>query len=242
MPGTELDHCELPLKRPKLGPPDIYKLEGKPREDDLNSQTIKEGFKYQPVVADEVRLLLLPDKVTVMFFFCFAIQFALAKDLCTIGRSERSNRRGLSMSTVGMSLSDIATRKSELCALQDTSKRRLQIGKDNFFLVHQKIRQHADSWLSDLALCEPLTKLIKSVPIFNKREEIFPLLFDHKVSPFRAAWYIKLVNLYYTQYSIDVSRRQMGGPNMNSGSGSNRSLKGSSDPCLGLLCCLYITF
>lgn len=42
-----------PLKRPKLGPPDVYPQEPRQKEDELTSTNVKHGFSTTPQSSDE---------------------------------------------------------------------------------------------------------------------------------------------------------------------------------------------
>lgn len=42
-----------PLKRPRLGPPDVYPQEPKQREDDMSLVNVKHGFPTVPQLSDE---------------------------------------------------------------------------------------------------------------------------------------------------------------------------------------------
>jgi hypothetical protein len=58
-------------------------------------------------------------------------------------------------------------------------------------------KEQAAVWFQGLAGNESLEQLIKKkVPIFNKREEIFDVLFEKSVPISRAVWYIKVTAVY----------------------------------------------
>lgn len=42
-----------PLKRPRLGPPDVYPQEPRQKEDELTSANVKHGFTTTPQSSDE---------------------------------------------------------------------------------------------------------------------------------------------------------------------------------------------
>ncbi|XP_012937095.1 mediator of RNA polymerase II transcription subunit 12-like protein [Aplysia californica] len=42
-----------PVKKPKLGPPDVYPQDSKQKEDELNQQNVKQGFQLGTIVSDE---------------------------------------------------------------------------------------------------------------------------------------------------------------------------------------------
>ncbi|XP_063875602.1 mediator of RNA polymerase II transcription subunit 12-like isoform X2 [Scylla paramamosain] len=42
-----------PLKRQKLGPPDVYPQDAKQKEDELDDVSVKQGFTHRPQIQDE---------------------------------------------------------------------------------------------------------------------------------------------------------------------------------------------
>lgn len=42
-----------PLKKPRIGPPDVYPQEPKQKEDELTSLNVKHGFNTMPQLSDE---------------------------------------------------------------------------------------------------------------------------------------------------------------------------------------------
>lgn len=44
--------------------------------------------------------------------------------------------------------------------------------------------------LKHLSGCKPLVSLAKKTPNFNKKEEIFMMLYEYEVLMFKAVWYI----------------------------------------------------
>lgn len=58
---TDIYHPEImgimyekrPLKRPRLGPPDVYPQEPRQKEDELTSTNVKQGFSTTPHSNDE---------------------------------------------------------------------------------------------------------------------------------------------------------------------------------------------
>ncbi|EDO39704.1 predicted protein [Nematostella vectensis] len=55
-----------PLKRPRLGPPDVYPQDARQREDELTEENVKKGFSYQPLFScSEVMLSLLASEESV---------------------------------------------------------------------------------------------------------------------------------------------------------------------------------
>ncbi|KAL5013517.1 hypothetical protein ScPMuIL_007787 [Solemya velum] len=51
-----------PLKKPRLGPPDVYPQDPKQREDELTSTSVKHGFSNMPSFSDEYGSLVVLDR------------------------------------------------------------------------------------------------------------------------------------------------------------------------------------
>lgn len=48
-----LQEEKRPLKKPRLGPPDVYPQDAKQREDELTTQNVKHGFATLPQISEE---------------------------------------------------------------------------------------------------------------------------------------------------------------------------------------------
>uniref|UniRef100_H7C191 Mediator complex subunit 12 n=1 Tax=Homo sapiens TaxID=9606 RepID=H7C191_HUMAN len=48
-----LSYEHRPLKRPRLGPPDVYPQDPKQKEDELTALNVKQGFNNQPAVSGD---------------------------------------------------------------------------------------------------------------------------------------------------------------------------------------------
>lgn len=164
-----------PLKRPRLGQPDVYPQDSKQREDELTEENVKKGFSYQP----------LP-------FSSGSVEYGSAKDIMS----------NVPLSKFAQSFSSILIEKQKQNTFtsQDGNKRKPQPAKDNFQPVHVTARSRGfiSTWFQDLAGNKPLTILGKKVPIFNKKEEIFSSLCDYSIPMLRAAWFIKISSAYTT--------------------------------------------
>ncbi|KAI8498739.1 Mediator of RNA polymerase II transcription subunit 12-like protein, partial [Branchiostoma belcheri] len=53
MAGATVCYEYRPLKRPRLGPPDVYPQDPKQREDELTATSVKQGYNNQPNFSDE---------------------------------------------------------------------------------------------------------------------------------------------------------------------------------------------
>lgn len=170
-----------PLKRPRLGPPDIYPQEAKQKEDELTSTNVKHGFTTSPQLSEE---------------------FGTARN-CNVTASK-----------VGAYFNAILARKEELMTLPDSGRKKQQVNpKDNFWPVTGRTKSTLDTWFKDLAGTKPLSSLAKKAPSFNKKEEIFSMLCDNRVTMQRAAWFIKLSSAYTVAVSeAKIKKRQMPDP------------------------------
>ena len=65
------------------------------------------------------------------------------------------------------------------------------------WLVTQRAKNAIDSWFRDLASgSKSLTQMIRKVPFFNKKEEIFVILNEFSVPMVKAIWFIKMSSAY----------------------------------------------
>ncbi|RWS13512.1 thyroid hormone receptor-associated protein-like protein [Dinothrombium tinctorium] len=158
-----------PLKKPKLGPPDVYPQDPKQKEvseqsDELTAINVKQGFLTHPTIQDEY------------------------------GSARNSN---VNASKFGTFFSSLLTKKQELNTFQDTARKKPQITKECIWLVTQRNKNTVDLWFKELnANSKTLTQLGRKVPIFNKKEEVFMQLYDSNVPMFKACWYIKISSTY----------------------------------------------
>ncbi len=172
-----------PLKRPKLGPPDVYPQDAKQKEDELTTTNVKQGF---------VSLLSLQDNA----------EFGTARN-CNVTAS----KVGAYFNAI------LARREELMTLPDSGRKKQQINVKDNFWHVSNRSRATLDIWFKDLAGNKPLTSLSKRAPSFNKKEDIFPYLCDNQVSMQKAAWFIKLNSAYTTAVSeAKIKKRQMPDP------------------------------
>lgn len=156
-------HEKRPLKKPKLGPPDIYPQGQGQREDELTPANLKHGFSTLPQLGEEHGTV---------------------------------HSTPINAGKVGSFFNAIVMKKEELNTIQDSSRKKQQVSKDNFWPVSQRNKAALDKWFADLARNQPLLQLAKKAPSFNKKEETFAILCDNQVSMQRATWFIKLSSAY----------------------------------------------
>ncbi|XP_014668472.1 PREDICTED: mediator of RNA polymerase II transcription subunit 12-like protein [Priapulus caudatus] len=159
-----------PLKRQRLGPPDVYPQDPKQKEDELTSDSVKSGFSNRPPFGEE---------------------YGSARDY--FSNPDKFN-------VIYSQMMQMISKKQELNTLPDTGKKRPQINtKDNFVpanLCKVGNWKKVEAWLKDLAGSKSLTVLAKKVPILNKKEDIFTNLYDFQVPMLRATWLIKMTSAY----------------------------------------------
>ncbi|VDH93498.1 mediator of RNA polymerase II transcription subunit 12, partial [Mytilus galloprovincialis] len=90
-----------PLKKPRLGPPDVYPQEPKQKEDELTEKSVKHGFNN-----------------TQMY------------NMDEYGSARREN---ISEEKFGSEFIALLNKKKEFNTFQDTSKKKQQPSKDNFW-------------------------------------------------------------------------------------------------------------
>lgn len=172
-----------PLKRPKLGPPDVYPQDAKQKEDELTATNVKQGF---------ISMLFLQGNE----------EFGTARN-CNVTAS----KVGAYFNAI------LARREELMTLPDSGRKKQQINVKDNFWHVSNRSRATLDIWFKDLAGNKPLTSLSKRAPSFNKKEDIFPYLCDNNVSMQKAAWFIKLNSAYTTAVSeAKIKKRQMPDP------------------------------
>ncbi|XP_022706547.1 mediator of RNA polymerase II transcription subunit 12-like protein isoform X2 [Varroa jacobsoni] len=168
------------LKKPRLGPPDVYPQDPKQKEDEITATNVKQGYAANPI-----------------------------QDEC--GTARHANITTAKFSTF---FSGVLIKKQELNTLQDTGRKKQQINvKECFWPVTAKSKNVFENWFKDLAGSKPLISLAKKVPIFNKKEEIFTILFDFQVPMVRAAWFLKMASVYTAAISeAKMKKRQLPDP------------------------------
>ncbi|XP_063875599.1 mediator of RNA polymerase II transcription subunit 12-like isoform X1 [Scylla paramamosain] len=174
-----------PLKRQKLGPPDVYPQDAKQKEDELDDVSVKQGFTHRPQIQDEYssaqNTSITPAKA------------ALSQP--RVGPS--SILQFLTAGKVANYFNAILKKKAECNQLPDTARKKQQINiKGNFWLVTPRSKAAIEAWFKDLAGSKPLTSLAKKVPIFSKREDMFLTLCEYSVPMLRATWFIKMTSAY----------------------------------------------
>ncbi|XP_060562886.1 mediator of RNA polymerase II transcription subunit 12-like protein [Ruditapes philippinarum] len=156
-----------PLKKARLGPPDVYPQDPKQKEDELTSTSVKLGFSNLPHFNDEY------------------------------GSGKNAN---ISQEKFGAFFSAVMTKKIELNTWSDSSKKKPQIMKDNFWPVTTTKKPLVENWFKDLASgSKPLAHLSKRVPSFfySKKEEIFTNLCEFNIPMIKAVWFIKMTAAHY---------------------------------------------
>ncbi|KAL3848034.1 hypothetical protein ACJMK2_018917 [Sinanodonta woodiana] len=164
-----------PMKKQRIGPPDIYPQDAKQKEDELTSTSVKLGFSNIPHFNDEY------------------------------GSAKNAN---ISQEKYGTCYSTIISKRLEINTFQDSSKKKQQLMKDNFWPVTTQRRSQMEAWFKDLAGNKPLSVLSRRVPSFNKKEEIFTTLCEFSVPIMKAAWFIKMTAAHNTAMQENKTKKR----------------------------------
>lgn len=230
------------IKKGKFGPLDVYPQEEKQKEDELNPEFVKNGFKY--VIPDllreyEFQGLGKEQPLTQSQTFDSDIMRAL---LHMVARREDSSLfgpggshsdgsiggKGINKQAYGSSsmsgtgptqsggylqsgssggsggqqpMSKPASSNAAAQAAAVAAQQQQQHFKPSivYMSTNPKTKEVAYSWFRQLASNEPLAKLAKKIPIFNKRGENLPeiliTLYEYRVPISRAVWYLKVMVL-----------------------------------------------
>jgi hypothetical protein len=77
---------------------------------------------------------------------------------------------------------------------------------------NQKTKESAYAWFKQLASNEPLAKLAKKIPVFNKRADNLPeiliTLYEYQVPIARVVWYIKIMIIAYSTSLNEVQKKK----------------------------------
>ncbi|CAF0769772.1 unnamed protein product, partial [Brachionus calyciflorus] len=182
----------------KLGPLDVYPQEDKQREDELSAEFVRSGFKNQ-----------IPD------LLCEYEYQSIGKDQTISNNSNFDN-------DVVRALLQIVNKKEESAvnAQIETSKKQSvpakisQTFRPSLILMtgNQKTKESAYAWFKQLANNEPLIKLAKKIPVFNKRADNLPeiliTLYEYQVSISRAVWYLKIMVLACTTHLNEANKKK----------------------------------
>ncbi|KAG1673141.1 Mediator of RNA polymerase II transcription subunit 12-like protein [Nymphon striatum] len=210
IPPTE----KKPLKRPRLGPPDIYPQEPKQKEDELTPINVKQGFTPATQIPDE-HGSARNSNITASKALAFCFLTYVSPELLQAANPFQWDPIGV----FGQYISSILSKKQELSTFQDSNqlgRKKQQINpKDHFWPVTARSQHSIEAWFKDLAGSKPLTYLAKKVPIFNKKEEIFVTLLKYGVPTCRAAWFIKMCSAYTVAISeAKLKKRQLTDPSI----------------------------
>jgi len=186
------------LKRGKFGPLDVYPQEDRQKEDELSAEFVKSGFKY-----------LMPELLREYEFQ------GVVKDQSLI------NNPNLDTDAIRLLL-QIVNKKEEASINSQVEATKKQQGppkaaqtfRPSLILItgNQKTKEAAYAWFKQLANNEPLARLAKKIPVFNKRAENLPeiiiTLFEYQVPISRAVWYLKIMVLAYSTNLNDVQKKK----------------------------------
>ncbi|VDK42731.1 unnamed protein product [Anisakis simplex] len=162
-----------PLKRSRLGPPDVYPQDTRQEEDNLGADRLKKGYQVA-VTSYEHESIVWNVKVP---------------------RFDRPPEEA--MTRGAQIVMQILNKKLELNANLDKERKRAT--KDGVFQNFSHTVRQADKskerkeWFTDLAIGKSLAVLAKRPPFFRKKEDALEYLCDFKVPIQRALWFLKLI-------------------------------------------------
>jgi hypothetical protein len=160
--------CEeqRPLKRSKLGIPDIYPQENRQKEDDLSDDHVRKGFVNRLHISNEYGSALNE------------------MDLQLRNHAKEVSTR----------LRHIVDLKKRAGWVQDGQKKKPVLTKEMFFPISvPKKHELLPAWFHDLAGNKSIKQLLRiNIPLLMKKEDMFDLLCKYNIPMSRAAWIIKI--------------------------------------------------
>ena len=166
-----------PLKKTKLGPPDIYPQDPKQKEDELTSVNVKQGYASTPLVSG-------PNALD---------EFGTAKNA--------------NIDAFGVYFSALLSEKHRINTIKDTQKKKQIVNTKEIWYVHAKTKNAVDNWFRDLSNgTKPLGHLAKRIPIFNNKEGMFSQLYESHVPLAKAVWFIKMSAVHAIALSESSSK------------------------------------
>ncbi|VDN57047.1 unnamed protein product [Dracunculus medinensis] len=161
-----------PLKRNRLGPPDVYPQDIKQEEDNLGADRLKKGYQI-------------------------AVTSYEHDSIVWNAKMPRLDKMDDSMIRCAQIIMQIMAKKNELNANLD--KERKRGAKEGIFqnfshTVGQSVKsKERKEWFTDLARGKSLSYLARRPPFFRKKEDALEYLCDFKVPVTRALWFLKLI-------------------------------------------------
>jgi hypothetical protein len=186
------------VKKGKFGPLDVYPQEEKQKEDELSGEFVKNGFKYQiPDLLREFEFQGIPkDQLssTSTSFDNDVVRVLLQ----IVNKREETSAQG-----------QIDLGKNKQIVPKTTQTFRPSL---SFITNNQKTKETAYAWFKQLATNEPLTRLSKKIPVFNKRADNLPeiliTLYEYQVPVTRAVWYLKIMVLACSANLNEVNKKK----------------------------------
>ncbi|KAI6655489.1 Mediator of RNA polymerase II transcription subunit 12-like protein [Oopsacas minuta] len=162
-----------PLKKCKLGPPDVYGQDGKQREDELSEANLKNGFRYT-IPSLDVR----DDKTSAL------------TDVTSINPGELQSSIQTMM---------ITKTRQEIFSSESLLKKRPAPSKEHFQNIKPNVNENkVASFFQDLSGAASLSSIIqKKVLVTMRKEDVFENLWQHMVPLDRASWFIKMNNAHH---------------------------------------------
>nr|CAD7434052.1 unnamed protein product [Timema monikensis] len=220
-----------PLKRPRLGPPDVYPQEPKQKEDELTTINVKHGFATMPQLTDEFGTARNCNLTAVKVVEYFNQIMNKKEELNTLIPDTGRKRQQINpkdnfwpatartKNAIEAWFKDLAGSKP----LSSLSKKVPSLCSHSLLWcvgytvqplialvcgVHCAATHYSGVWST---LCSH--SLLALAPNFNKKEEIFMMLCEYSVPMLRAAWFIKLSYAYTVAVSeVKIKKRQLPDP------------------------------
>lgn len=173
------------VKRGKFGPLDVYPQEDKQKEDELSTDFVRLGFKYQ-----------IPDLLRDYEYMSVSRE----QPISTSTNFDNDVVRVL-LQIVNKREEASVNNQIEASKKQAVPAKVTQTFRPSLILMtgNQKTKESAYAWFKQLANNEPLVKLAKKFPVFNKRADNLPeiliTLYEYQVPISRAVWYLKIMVL-----------------------------------------------
>ncbi|XP_003370677.1 transcription mediator subunit Med12 superfamily [Trichinella spiralis] len=179
-----------PLKRPRLGQPDVYPQDPKQSEANYNDTFISSNFFNDELTAEKVRQ-----------------GFIYKPPLLNEYESLRSQRFDENLEDYFIKLTQsynaIVNKKAEINALQDSYKKKSGFKEPSIWHVSVMLLaakpKGQDTWFKDLSGNKPLSALGKRFPFLNKKDEILYTLAEFNVPMVRVVWFLKMTNAHIAQ-------------------------------------------
>nr|CAD7412729.1 unnamed protein product [Timema cristinae] len=207
-----------PLKRPRLGPPDVYPQEPKQKEDELTTINVKHGFATMPQLTDEFGTARNCNLTAVKVVEYFNQIMNKKEELNTLIPDTGRKRQQINpkdnfwpatartKNAIEAWFKDLAGSKP----LSSLSKKVPSLYSHSLLCSYFELLSMGELIGATLSSRAIMThRLLTS----TRRKEIFMMLCEYSVPMLRAAWFIKLSYAYTVAVSeVKIKKRQLPDP------------------------------